>query len=250
MFKTRKIIPILITIGSAASVAYAQNVPPNSVNDSKPVATTVQPTAISSVDPEQINKSNAYEKAVTPLLREISKKRSQLELRKLDRDLEKIDEESLKAQVQLDALLNASSNAGSNATGSAAGSSQASSAPANPNGCPTDVQVLMIYGIEGNLMAKVSAGCQGGYVVKKGDIMPDGTVVKNINANFIEVKRDSGSAPDDVVRYFVMPKPAPTMGLNTGNNIPAAALGGMSGSMGMSDQSMSGAPQPLYPTAR
>lgn len=241
MYKMKLKLASALSVSIIGTCAYAQNQPPVQG------ASSVQPTSISSVDKNQISKSNGFERDVTPLLREISKKRSQLELRKLDRDLEKIDEESLKAQVQLDALLNASSSTASAAGSQSGGSSNGQIQP-NPNGCPSDIQVLMIYGMEGNLMAKVSAGCQGGYVVKKGDVMPDGTVVKNINANFIEVKRDSGAAPDDVVRYFVMPKPAPVLASPMGTNVPQAAMNGMN--MGGMQDPSSGAPAPLFPTAR
>lgn len=61
--------------------------------------------------PEKVSSGNAFEREMTPLLREISRKKSQLELRKLDRDLEKLDEESLKAQLNMESVINSGSQA-------------------------------------------------------------------------------------------------------------------------------------------
>lgn len=200
------IIPVVLTLSSSLALAADVN------SQNKAAVSSVQPTSITNVDRDLVAKSNSFEKEVTPLLREISKKRSQLELRKLDRDLEKIDEESLKAQVALDALMNASSGKSSE------GSAVAAPAPAVPAAMPnigmanpSDIKVLMIFGFDNNLFAKLASGAQGGYVVKKGDVMPDGRVVSKITSNFIEVKKDSNKSDDSVQRFFVSSYNDPTL---------------------------------------
>lgn len=199
------IIPVVLTLSSSLALAADVN------SQNKAAVSSVQPTSITNVDKDLVAKSNSFEKEVTPLLREISKKRSQLELRKLDRDLEKIDEESLKAQVALDALMNASS--GKSSEGSAA-PAPAPAPAVTPNigmANPSDIKVLMIFGFDNNLFAKLASGAQGGYVVKKGDVMPDGRVVSKITSNFIEVKKDSNKSDDSVQRFFVSSYNDPTL---------------------------------------
>ncbi len=182
----------------------------------------------------EVSKGNTFEREITPLLREISRKKTQLELRKLDRELEKMDEESLKSQMSLDALL---SGGGGKSGSSPFGQNKPSSPPPGlpsipnlsampqtapnidpslPNSVPSnlgtatnpiegnsDIKVLMIYGFDDNLHAKVLSGEQGGYVVKKGDVMPNGQIVHNITANYIEVRKGSVKSKGPIQRIFV-----------------------------------------------
>ena len=175
--------------------------------------------------PAQVTQGNAFEREMTPLLREISRKKSQLELRKLDRDLEKLDEESLKAQMGMESTL----NGGSQAKGGYDPFATQNKNAAMPNGVPSglpvptgvalgtsgsgtatdpiegssDIKVLMIYGFDEQLYAKVASGDQGGYAVKKGDVLPNGQVVSNVTANYIEVKKNAGKAKGPIQRIFV-----------------------------------------------
>lgn len=139
---------------------------------------------------------NSLEREVTPLIREISRKKAILELRKLDREIEKLEEEALKAQAERESIASGGA-AGAPAMGPMGGITPGVYNPTvvNPSAPPSlpsvmsesQVRVLMVYGFEDNLYAKIASGQQGGYVVKKGDVMPDGRVVLNVNPNFIEV---------------------------------------------------------------
>lgn len=90
----------------------------------------------------------------------------------------------------------------------------------------------MIYGFDDKLYAKVSSGEQGGYAVKKGDVLPNGQVVHNVTANYIEVKKNAGTNKGPIQRIFVSQSVAPvTSGLPRGAiSIP----GGNSGSTAFS----------------
>jgi hypothetical protein len=190
------------------------------------------------VNPNQapaLGQANPFEKEVTPLLREISLKKSVLELRKVEREIEKLDEDALKAQVEREQLLNPTKvpemanspfnmnrgvpnglvmppstimnmpNSGNNASNSTTSSTSNNSTESKDN--PNKVKILMIYGFNDNLHAKVSAGDQGGFVVKEGDVMPDGKIVKKITANYIEVQADKKKSK--VEKIFVSYTPAP-----------------------------------------
>lgn len=50
------------------------------------------------------------------------------------------------------------------------------------------IRVLMTYGFSDDLFAKITHGSQGGYVIRKGDILPNGKVVVKITPNYIEVR--------------------------------------------------------------
>ena len=200
------------------------------------------------VNPNQtinIGQANAFEKEVTPLLREISLKKSLLELRKVERELEKLDEEALKAQVDRETLLNQNNDKTSGAFASGPmGGMPLSGTPTSINGFgqginsgvptmpivlgsngsqggmsmpleanPNTIKILMIYGFSDNLYAKVAAGNQGGFVVKEGDILPDGRLVKKVTANYMEVQADNSGkktkAKPKTERIFVSYTPAP-----------------------------------------
>ena len=181
----KKMLTILIgaTLGS---VAFAQ-VP------GLPPAVPAAPVEA----PVFTGQGNSLEREVTPLIREISRKKAILELRKLDREIEKLEEEALKAQAERESIANGVPAAGAPGVGPMGGITPGVYNPTvvNPSAPPSlpsamaesSVRVLMVYGFEDNLYAKIASGQQGGYVVKKGDVMPDGRVVLMVNPNFIEV---------------------------------------------------------------
>lgn len=200
--------------GLMATTAFAQP-----TANTAPTLVPAKPVELGSVtQPMQISSGNAYEREVTPLLREISKKKSVLELRKLDREIEKLDEDALKAQSERDKGSNNSAN---------------SITPYNPmpreapvmnmsGPISADLQVFMIYGYDDNLYAKIGTGSQGGYVVKKGDILPDGRIVANVTPNFIEVKK--GKAKKGLERIFVSAKPEPQQNATNPSNNASSAM--------------------------
>ena len=234
MKKQQKISLLMASMLVAIStVSYAQDANTN-------------PTA------NEVNKGNSFERSVTPLLRQISLKKTQLELRKLDRELDKMDEEALKAQLAVEGMLSGDKgekggyNPFPQPKGGALplvapqslpqqGKSSALPTPvnmpelgtaANPFEGNSDIKVLMIYGFDDNLHAKVLSGEQGGYVVKKGDVMPNGQTVHNITANYIEVRKGPAKSKGPIQRIFVSTS-VPTTTINAPGINP---VGGNSGS--------------------
>ena len=203
-----KLTILLSTSALFSGVSFAQT--PPATADSKPVAIPVQNQAAQQDSGLSMTPANTFEKEVTPLLREISKKKSVLELRKIEREIEKLDEDALKAQAEREKV----------SMGVAAG-------PAGPNGLynPTvfgpnsgmpnggmstnmddtpPLKVMMIYGFADNLYAKVASGKQGGFVLKKGDVTPDGRVVVDIKPNFIEVAQEKAkSKKEKTTKIFI-----------------------------------------------
>ncbi len=157
----------------------------------------------SETEKSKLDKGAEHEKQVSSTLREISNLKLQLEKRKLQMEIQKLDESKTPAT-----------------TGAPAANQLPVYSPfslnnmiANENkSAAKNVKVLMIYGPSEDLMAKISVGTQGGYVVKKGDIMPDGKTVMNVNKNFIEVSENPKN-PTDLERVFVF-----TQYNNTQNN--------------------------------
>ncbi len=186
-----KLSVLVATLVTTSGLTYAQ----------APVSPTINA-------PEKAGLGNSAEKELTPLLRDISKKRSQLELKKLDRELSKLEDEEMKAQLEMEiktreATAPVTPPAGMPSTPlTPTSASITPSATIAPMEADSDIKVLMIYGFDENLSAKIAAGAQGGYVVKKGDVMPDGRVVTKITANYLEVKRNKSKA-NGVSRIFV-----------------------------------------------
>lgn len=131
-------------------------------------------------DYSNVSEGNSYEKAVTPLLREISRKKSILEIKKLDKEIAKLDEVEKKEPASNFVQMPSPQNPPVKAT-----------PPADEVVFSTPIKVLMTYGAENDLYAKIAVGDQGGYTVKKGDILPDGRSVLEINSNYIEVTKVS-----------------------------------------------------------
>lgn len=173
-----------------------------------------------------LGQANTFERETTPLLREISRKKAILELKRLDREIEKLEEEALKAQIEREtSLMNASRGGmgpmGGMIQGGMFNPSPLNQAPTLP--LPTSltgeaaaqemaIKVLMIYGFENNLMAKIAAGQQGGYVVKKGDVLPNGELVFDVKPNYIEVGaiKDKNATKRESRRIFVSTLTAPS----------------------------------------
>lgn len=156
---------------------------------------------------------NSLEREVTPLIREISRKKAILELRKLDREIEKLEEEALKAQAERESIANGVPSGTAPGMGPMGGVTPGVYNPniVNPSAPPSlpsvmaesSVRVLMVYGFEDNLYAKIASGQQGGYVVKKGDTMPDGRVVLMVNPNYIEVGEVATKGKKNSQKIFV-----------------------------------------------
>jgi len=186
-----------------------------------------------------LGQANTFERETTPLLREISRKKAILELKRLDREIEKLEEEALKAQIDRETSL---ANAAGTTMGPMGGLvpgiyntiplNQAPTLPlpSSMSGSQSDIdiKVLMIYGFEDNLMAKIAAGQQGGYVVKKGDVLPNGKLVFEVTSNYIEIgamkDKDKDASKRESRRIFVSTISAGSEGGNSGGQ-----SGGQSG---------------------
>lgn len=173
----------LLSLGAFSMSAFAQA---PSVNQNNPTVVTNTGTKVVVNDastPTNVGDGNAFEQSVTPLLRQISKLKSDLEIKKLQKEIEKLDAVEKKdnqptgfvpmptpttAQVQAPAPVQPVAETLENTT---------------------PVKVLMTYGAEEDLYAKIAVGDQGGYTVRKGDVLPDGRLVLNVKANFIEVEK-------------------------------------------------------------
>lgn len=192
MKHTLKIITLL-TLGTLSATAIAQTSNGLQVTQANMVTTSNNGTKVEIPaqavinDYSNIGEGNAYEKAVTPLLREISRKKSILELKKLDKEISKLDEVEKKdstAQsgfVQMPSVQPAIQQQQSLPMPMKSTSEEESLNP---------VKVLMTYGSDEDLYAKVAVGEQGGYTVRKGDILPDGRSVLKVNSNYIEVQKE------------------------------------------------------------
>lgn len=208
----------LLTLGTLSATVMAQ-----APNQSAPVQTSVVtsgtgtkievPNQPAVNDYSHIGEGNAYEKAVTPLLREISRKKSILELKKLDKEIAKLDEVEKKEQsgfVPMPAVQSAQTMKAMAPT------------PAVEEVVSTPVKVLMTYGAEDDLYAKIAVGDQGGYTVRKGDILPDGRTVLKVSTNFIEVQKAAkAKAKSKTEKIFVSAgtptTPTPTAPNGLGN---------------------------------
>lgn len=161
---------------------------------------------------------NNFEKEVTPLLREISKKRSALQIRQLDRELEKLDEDAGKAQLEKEKLEKALS-APTSLVSPQQNQSLIPTAPVNQANAVSELRVIMVYGSDSDLYAKVAMGNEGGYPVRKGDILPDGRVVHAVYPNYIEVKKMIGKKLT-VERVFVTGNVTPPASTTPTNGVP------------------------------
>lgn len=209
----KKILAVLVSSALTGLSAHAQLPPVTDQGNAVPINT-----------PVNVGQGNTYEKEVTPLLRDISKKKSLLELRKLDRELEKLEEETLTAQIERDKALNPPAPVNVTPNSPFQGLPPLISAPITPLPTVTEedsIRVLMVYGFDNNLYAKVSNGSQGGYIVKKGDILPDGRLVTNITPNFLEVRKTAKSKNGNQKLYVSGPAPVKAAGSTSGGALPS-----------------------------
>lgn len=194
----------LLTLGALSTIVNAQvpNQPMQQVAPQPVVGATTTvtstgtkvevPTQPTINDYSHLGEGNAYEKAVTPLLREISRKKSILELKKLDKEIAKLDEVEKK-----DATPTSNPFAAMPAPVPANQPLRVTAPVSNINAVSMDdmtiistpIKVLMTYGDDNDLYAKIAVGDQGGYTVRKGDILPDGRTVIKVSSNYMEVEQ-------------------------------------------------------------
>lgn len=143
-----------------------------------------------------LNNADEINNIVMPLLKQYAKKNAQIQLRKLDKDFEKIDEDPKKV-----ASGNLSNTTGRDSPIQVSNPQQEAmqlqlkmmqEKVSTQEKEATIIRVYGIYGFNNNLYAKVSSGKQMGYIVKKGDYLPDGRIVKEINASYISVHNNEG----------------------------------------------------------
>lgn len=224
--------------GAPVSVQLNGQVPvPGGANSTAPGAI---PTIGLAVDSGPSNLENNRTKKVI----ELEKLRLKLDFRKLEKEIEKLDEPT-KAEVPPGGVAPTSG----------------STVPYNPFTLPPEIQaqitagkkaleappeaivpetkVYSIYGFEASLLAKMAVGSQGGYVVAKGDTLPDGRLIADIKPNYVLISTGSGKKAKQE-RIFLSEPPVagasssgalPISGGNMGSsNInPATGLGSMPG---------------------
>lgn len=150
----------------------------------------------------EVGVGNAFENTTTPLLREISRRKAILELTKLDAEKRKIELDIIKTQQE---IINAKENKDKPKV-STNGDPQILSREVMPvpSAVPqiipvqsfaepeTPISVSMIYGYEDKLFARINVGSQGGFVVSRGDILPDGKKVSRITSDYLVVVDKDG----------------------------------------------------------
>lgn len=164
---------------------------------------------------------------MTPLLQEYARKSALLKIKQLNKDIEKLDKPD---NVQQTTPLTPDKTAMPGTT----------VLPPTPVSTPVatpvketveeeapQVKVFSIYGFDGQLMAKVGTGSRGGYVVSKGDILPNGQIVKDISANYITVSKGK-NGKGGTERIFPTPSDVDTSVSNNNNNNQS-----MSGGLGI-----------------
>ncbi len=179
-------------------------------------------------DYSNIGEGNAYEKAVTPLLREISRKKSILELKKLDKEIAKLDEVEKKEPTGFMPMPAAQNPQTMKATAPIAPVEEVISTP---------IKVLMTYGAEDEKKKKIAVGDQGGYTVRKGDILPDGRSVLKVSTNFIEVQKAAKAKSKTKTEKIFVSAGTPT-------TTPTPAAGSLGGATGTNTSNVSFTPMP------
>jgi type IV pilus biogenesis protein PilP len=198
--------------------ASSKVVPPQA-QQSLPVPPTLpnQP-ALGTLVPIPDQNDVSYEVQVSPLIKEIANKKANLEVKKIDLDAIKTDVDIAKARQELaraNAGITSSDNNGKvidvqnlknsplslqDETAEKMRQMQAQIALSN------SIKVIMINGYDDNLFAKIRFGNQGGYVVKKGDILPNGKEVLGVYQDYIEIRtpvQNKKAVSGDVERVFV-----------------------------------------------
>lgn len=226
----------LLTLGALSNLVNAQvpNQPmqqvvpqPTNVGTTNTTVTTTGtkievPTQPTINDYSHLGEGNAYEKAVTPLLREISRKKSILELKKLDKEIAKLDEVEKKDATP-------TSNPFASMPPPVYPQQMKATAPITPVTTTVTsvedmailtnpVKVLMTYGDDNDLYAKIAVGDQGGYTVRKGDILPDGRTVLKVSSNYMEVEQAVKTKKSTKVKTQKIFVSAANSGATTTNN--------------------------------
>jgi hypothetical protein len=169
------ILGLLVT-----TTAFAENVTSQSI----PTPSGIQSTQVQAGDVLDVGMQNdtndIYANEKLPSLKEVSRKKSILEVKTLNNEIEKTDIDILKLKKENTpepiSKLNKTTNL--NKTNNTLAMQQHNS----------NIKVLMTYGYTDDLFAKITNGSQGGYVVRRGDILPNGQQVISVNQNYIEVK--------------------------------------------------------------
>lgn len=188
-----------------------------------------------STDPGPSNLENNR----TVLVREYEKKRLQLDIRKLEKEIEKLDEPAKTENQQNGPQGNSGSaqpynpfNLPPEIQAQLAAGKKAMEAPmvAPPTPAP-ETRVYSIYGFETSLLAKLAVGAQGGYVVNKGDTLPDGRTVTDIKPNYVLISSGVGKKLKQE-RVFLSEPPsaaAATAPQQTGGNSGSANINPITG---------------------
>lgn len=163
---------------------------------------------------------------MTPLLQEYARKSALLKIKQLNKDIEKLDKpENAPQTTPLDPSKTAMP--GTVVLPNAPVQSTPVKQVAIEEEQVPQVRVFSIYGFDGQLMAKVGTGSRGGYVVSKGDILPNGRVVTDISANYITVsKNKNGKGGSE--KIFPTPSDNDDVASTTNNSNTTAGMPGMS----------------------
>jgi hypothetical protein len=183
---------------SLITIPTNQKVPMNNVsNDSSN-------SGLNSSSNNSVGQGNVFEQQTTPLLRELARKKSILELDKLNLEIAKVEKDTLKEKNEsVNGMQNPTNvnMANPSPTVPFYGMNKYSPNPTSnmqqPIGLPNDlgsgsndIKVYMTYGKINNLYAKIGYGSEGGYSVKAGDILPDGRKVILVKPDYIEISKN------------------------------------------------------------
>lgn len=162
------------------------------------------------------NDEKTLDGELVPIFKDYAKQRSILSLKELRKKIKEIDKDTSKLDVKLN------TNDGSSPVITPEQNeallkklqqpqviSQNSMNKNNMQNNQQDVsdnaiRVFSIYGFSDKLTAKVGIGEQGGYPVEKGDILPNGRIVQDVQLNFIVVAPSKKGQPAE--RIFVAEK--------------------------------------------
>lgn len=230
--KKLKIITLTAILSTAFTGGYAVAQSSAPVFNSEQINVEIVESRLQDSNATIPDSGNVFEREMTPLLRETSRKKSLLELKKLDAEIEKLDAEMLRSQQEKLGIRNNdnsnnpfnlppgtriidASNINNSIVESPIVTPEVQAQPTLPpvpatppqllppvpvplpaqdNTTPiasdsnSGIRVLMTYGFADDLYAKITHGNQGGYVIRKGDILPNGKVVVKVTSNYIEVR--------------------------------------------------------------
>lgn len=238
----------ILTLLSTTVFAQEMKLPGNFQVSQQMGATNMNSGMGTSVPNISINE-NQFEKNTVPFLKQYAEKKSQLELIKLDKEIQKMKDEEIKANLDRERLLSVpqennqkkeqienlklelemvklnkeiqieknvpitsavQENKPNDDTRyndimkelSALKDARNKDSMSVENKGP-ELRVVMVVGFENKLSAKVALGNQGGYIVKKGDVLPDGRLVKDVKQNFIIVSKKATTDKVGEEKIFV-----------------------------------------------